>query len=166
MFELTAEHGCFRMNTSARSETGQISSVFSDFIESIKCVLKAPKYNFYVSLIEPFFDLRSTRMCFDVCSIFRSNLESDTDCVNTTLQELRLHLAAFIANVINSIPRGVERMRLFSTELRYSLFYLFSSWCELFGISSSNNGEQDSRYLHVWGVGMGTSSLGSGYGYQ
>ena len=73
--------------------------------------------------------------------------------MNTTLQELRLHLAAFIANVINSIPKGVERMKLFTPELRYSLFYLFSSWCELFGISSSSNGsvEQDSRYSNTLG---------------
>ena len=99
---------------------------------------------------------------------FRTNLETESDSVNTTLQELRLHLAAFIANVINSIPKGVERMKLFTQELRYSLFYLFSSWCELFGISSSNSGEQDSRYipLHAWGMGNGNGWDGNGNGWN
>ena len=104
------------------------------------------------------------------CDVYnRNNLETETDCVNTTLQELRLHLAAFISNVINSIPKGMERMKLFSVELRYSLFYLFSSWCELFGISSSNNGEQD-RYCYLvhreWDWVPGAQGLGMGLLYM
>ena len=59
------------------------------------------------------------------------------------LQELRLYFAAFIANVINSLPRGDIRIRLFNSEMRYSLFYLFSTWCGMFGFSKES--EQEMR---------------------
>ena len=49
------------------------------------------------------------------------------------LTELRLYFAALIANMINSLPKGEARLRLFSPEMRYNLFYLFANWCGLFG---------------------------------
>ena len=42
------------------------------------------------------------------------------------LQELRLYFASFIANIVNSLPRADLRIRLFNSDMRYNLFYLFS----------------------------------------
>ena len=36
VFALTAEHGCFRLSPMARTEKGELSSVFVEFIEGIK----------------------------------------------------------------------------------------------------------------------------------
>lgn len=47
--------------------------------------------------------------------------------------ELRLYFAALIANMINSLPLGEARLKLFSPEMRNNLFYLFANWCGLFG---------------------------------
>ena len=73
----------------------------------------------------------------------RNYLESETDRVMSYLQELRLYFASFIANVINSFPRGDMRIRLFNSEMRYNLFYLFSTWCGMFGFMKES--EQEMR---------------------
>ena len=71
----------------------------------------------------------------------RNYLESETDRVMSYLQELRLYFASFIANVINSFPRGDMRIRLFNSEMRYNLFYLFSTWCGMFGFMKESEQE-------------------------
>ena len=74
----------------------------------------------------------------------RNYLESETDRIMGFLQELRLHFTILVASIINSLPRGVARLRLFSAEMRYNLFYLFSNWCGLFGLMVTET-EQEMR---------------------
>ncbi|XP_065885600.1 protein furry homolog isoform X2 [Dysidea avara] len=61
--------------------------------------------------------------------------ESDKDFV-ASLQELRLRFSGFIANLINSFPRGERRLRLFTPNMRFSLFFLYSTSCGYFGTMS------------------------------
>ena len=60
----------------------------------------------------------------------RNCLEGESGAVGN---ELRLYFAALIANMINSLPLGEARLKLFSPEMRSNLFYLFATWCSLFG---------------------------------
>ncbi len=64
------------------------------------------------------------------------------------LQDLRLYFAAFISNIINSLPQGRDRSRLFSPEMRYSLFYVFANWCDLFTIIMTDS-DQELRCLFL-----------------
>ncbi len=81
-----------------------------------------------------------------VCLLIHRNcLEAENDRVMPYLQDLRLFFATFISNIINSLPQGKDRHRLFSPEIRYSLFHVFSNWCGLFGIVLSDS-DQDVRY--------------------
>ena len=75
-------------------------------------------------------------------SIHRNCLESENDRIMPYLQELRLFFATFISNIINSLPQGRDRHRLFSQDMRYSLFHVFASWCGMFGIVLAES-EQD-----------------------
>jgi len=75
----------------------------------------------------------------------RNCLEAESDRVIPSLQELRLYFAAFISNIINSLPQGKDRSRLFSTEMRYSLFYVFANWCELFAMIVTDSDQQELR---------------------
>ena len=61
------------------------------------------------------------------------------------LQELRTHFAALVANIINSLPKGPQRYRLVTPEMRYNLFYLYSNWCGLFRPTFTDT-EQETRY--------------------
>lgn len=74
----------------------------------------------------------------------RNYLESETDRVMTHLQDLRLHFASLVASLVDSLPKGLARLRLFPLELRYSLFYLFANWCGLFGMMVTE-AEQEMR---------------------
>ena len=66
----------------------------------------------------------------------RNYLESENDLMTSFIyiQELRLYFSALIANIITSLPKGPDRLRLFVPEIRYNLFYLFANWCGLFGL--------------------------------
>lgn len=72
----------------------------------------------------------------------RSHLELETD---RYLQELPLHFSMLISAMVNSLPKGKMRLQLFSPEMRFNLFYLFSNWCGLFG-SQVSEAEQELRF--------------------
>lgn len=63
----------------------------------------------------------------------------------TYLQDLRLFFAMFISNIINSLPQGKDQSRLFSQEMRYSLFQIFSNWCGLYGLMLSDSDQEARR---------------------
>ena len=50
-----------------------------------------------------------------------------------------------ISAMVNSLPKGKMRLQLFSPEMRFNLFYLFSNWCGLFG-SQVSEAEQELRF--------------------
>ncbi len=93
-----------------RTEKGDVTAVFLEYIEGIK-----------------------------------NCLEAENDRVMPYLQELRLFFATFISNIINSLPQGRDRFRLFSPEMRYSLFHVFANWCGMFGLVLSDSEQQDVR---------------------
>lgn len=74
---------------------------------------------------------------------FRNLLEAESDRVMPYMQDLRLFFATFISNIINSLPQGKDRHRLFSEDMRYSLFHVFANWCGL--MLSDSGGDQDVR---------------------
>ena len=80
--------------------------------------------------------------------LHRNCLEADSDRMMPYLQDLRLYFAAFISNIINSLPQGRDRSRLFSPEMRYSLFYVFANWCDLFTIIMTDS-DQELRCLFL-----------------
>ena len=96
---------------------------------------------------------------YNIIRIFLES-ESDKDFV-ASLQELRLRFSGFVANLINSYPRGTgfvqrtlirisltgeKRLRLFAPNMRFSLFFLFSTWCGYFGSMS----EYDTRLVDLF----------------
>lgn len=81
--------------------------------------------------------------------LHRNYLEAEND---REMQEMRLSFATFISNIINSLPQGKDRFRLFSQDMRYSLFHVFANWCGMFGIILSNP-QEGVRYVgcgHSW----------------
>jgi len=87
----------------ARTERGEVSPIFLEFIDGIK-----------------------------------SHLEQEMGYP----QDLRLHFSHLISSIVNSLPRGVARLRLFSPEMRYTLFYLFSNWCGMYGTQTTETNQQ------------------------
>ncbi len=79
-------------------------------------------------------------------NVFRNCFESEFGT-----NELRLYFAALIANMINSLPLGEARLKLFSAEMRSSLFQLFANWCDMYGVlrSQIEPGTGCVKYTHT-----------------
>ncbi len=72
----------------------------------------------------------------------RNSLEGESGVAGN---ELRLYFAALIASMITSLPQGEAQLKLFSADMRSSLFHLFANWCGMFGQVLAAESEREMR---------------------